>query len=320
MYKEILCTLIAAALGICSGQNSQDENLCLDTPEFGQGREVVKGWSYNSELDKCYVFYHAKRKDYGSENIFLDESACNQLCRPHVPANCYAKPPSSKGPYDFPLVTYDPITGRCLAIRAPDEDPTKNAFKSDASCREKCRDTDLRLCLSPKENDCDYIDGQSYQYNSDKQTCEKAGDGSCGGFQSAEDCFKRCGILVENKCTLPIQNITTCEEPQERYGYNEKTGQCEEFLGCADGGNSFEEAEKCWKDCAPATHRCNMKPDTGRFPKLGFYTRYYFDIKNNVCSSAKKASRNVPGNTNLFKTAVQCEEICKPKYQGSLGH
>uniref|UniRef100_V5HA77 Putative tick kunitz 99 n=1 Tax=Ixodes ricinus TaxID=34613 RepID=V5HA77_IXORI len=154
MYKEILCTLIAAALGICSGQNSQDENLCLDTPAFGQGREVVKGWSYNSELDKCYVFYHAKRHDYGSENIFLDESACNQRCRPHVPAKCYAKPPSSEGPLDFPLVTYDPTTGRCLAIRAPDEDPTKNAFRSDASCRKECRDTDLRLCLHPNCKYC----------------------------------------------------------------------------------------------------------------------------------------------------------------------
>uniref|UniRef100_V5IC42 Putative tick kunitz 99 n=1 Tax=Ixodes ricinus TaxID=34613 RepID=V5IC42_IXORI len=112
MYKEILCTLIAAALGICSGQNSKDENLCLDTPQFGQGRDVVKGWSYNSELDKCYVFYHVKRNDYGNENIFSNESACNNRCRPNVPAKCYAKPPSSKGPLDLPVVTYDPTTGK----------------------------------------------------------------------------------------------------------------------------------------------------------------------------------------------------------------
>ncbi|CAN8029602.1 unnamed protein product, partial [Ixodes persulcatus] len=298
-------------VGICGGQNLKDENVCLDTPELGQGRDIVKGWSYNSNLDKCYIFDHVKRKDYSNENIFLNESACNQRCRPHVPTKCYAKAPSSKRTSDLPVATYDPSTGRCLDIRAPIEDQTKNVFNSKTSCTKQCRDSDLRLCLNPNEDDCDYINGQSYRYNSGKQTCEEATDGSCGGFQSAEDCFKRCGILVENKCTLPIQNITTCEEPQKRYGYNKKTDQCEEFFGCADGGNSFQQAEKCWKQCAPATHRCNMKPDTGRFPNIGFYTRYYFDISRNVCRSAKKVSRNVPGNTNLFETNLQCEKICK---------
>ncbi|CAN8011905.1 unnamed protein product, partial [Ixodes pacificus] len=298
-------------VGLCSGQNPQDGNVCLETPELGQGRNVVKGWSYNPYLDKCYIFNHVKRTDYNNENIFLKESACNQRCRPQFPAKCYAKPPSSKGTLDLPVVTYDPTTGRCLAIRAPDEDLTKNVFRSDASCTKECRDTDLRLCLNVTEADCDYINGPSYGYNPTEQTCTQKTDGSCGGFQSVEDCFKRCGPLVDNECRLPIQNILTCEEPQKRYGYNEKTKQCEELLGCADGGNSFQEAEQCWKNCAPATHRCNMKPDTGRFPNIGFYTRYYFDINRNVCSSAKKTKRNVPGNTNLFETAAICEKICK---------
>ncbi|XP_040072495.1 actinia tenebrosa protease inhibitors isoform X1 [Ixodes scapularis] len=319
MHKEIVWALIATALGICSGQNSQDENLCLDTPKFGRGREVIKGWSYNSELDKCYVFDHAKRDDYSNENIFLNESACNKRCRPHVPEKCYAKPPPSMGTLDLPVTTYDPSTGRCLEIRAP-KDQGANVFNNKASCIKQCRDVDLRLCLKPTEKDCEYIDGWGYRYDSKDQTCKKATDGSCGGFQSAEDCFRRCGVLVDNKCTLPIQTTPTCENPQQRYGYNNKTKRCEEFLGCADGGNSFKEAETCWKDCAPAINRCNMKPDTGRNPNFGFFKRYYYDIKTNLCSSARKVSRSVPGNTNLFKTALQCEEICKPKYQGNLGH
>nr|AAT92103.1 KUN-1 [Ixodes pacificus] len=177
---------------------------------------------------------------------------------------------------------------------------------------------DLRLCLNATAADCEYIDGQSYEYNSKEQTCKENTDGSCGGFRSAQDCFKRCAVLVDNKCKLPIQNITTCEEPQQRYGYNEETDQCEEFFGCADEGNSFQEAEKCWKQCAPH-HRCNMKPDTGRFPNVGFVRRYYFDIKKNRCGSAMKFSKKVPGNTNLFQTAEECDKICKPKYQGNLG-
>uniref|UniRef100_V5GKZ9 BPTI/Kunitz inhibitor domain-containing protein n=1 Tax=Ixodes ricinus TaxID=34613 RepID=V5GKZ9_IXORI len=247
MHKKIVWTLIGTALGICSGRNYQDENVCLDTPEFGQGREVVKGWSYNSELDKCYLFYHAKRHDYSNENIFLNEYDCNKGCRPNVPAKCYAKPPSSKGTSDLPFITYDPSTGICLAIRAPKEDPTKNVFRSNASCTKECRGTDLRLCLNATEADCEYIDGSSYRYDAKEQTCKETSDGSCGGFRSAENCFKRCGILIEKKCTLPIQNITTCEEPTTRYGYNARTERCEEFLGCADGGNSFQEAKECWE-------------------------------------------------------------------------
>ncbi|XP_040072494.1 carboxypeptidase inhibitor SmCI-like [Ixodes scapularis] len=267
MHKEIIWTLIVTALGICSGQNSQDENLCLDTPDFGQGRNVVKGWSYNSELDKCYVFDHVKRDDYSNENIFLDESSCNKRCRPNVPAKCYAKPPSSEGSLDFPVVTYDRTTGKCLPIRAPDEDQTKNVFRSDASCTKECRDTDLRLCLNPNEDDCEYIGSPSYGYDPKDQTCKEKTDGSCGGFRSVEDCFKRCGPLVENKCRLPIQHILTCEEPQKTYGYNEKTQQCEERLGCADGGNSFQEAEQCWKNL-----RIN--------PSLQYETRHWAFSKN----------------------------------------
>uniref|UniRef100_V5HAM3 BPTI/Kunitz inhibitor domain-containing protein n=1 Tax=Ixodes ricinus TaxID=34613 RepID=V5HAM3_IXORI len=258
MQKEIAWTLIAAALGICSGQKSQEEDICFYKPELGQGYNIVKGWSYDPDLDKCYAFYHASRRVYGIENIFQNESACNQRCRPRVPAKCYAKPPQRKGRSDLPVVTYDPKTGKCLDIRATQQSQSENVFNNRGSCTKECRDTDLRLCLNPNENDCEYIDGQSYRYDSGKQTCEEADDGSSGGFKSAEDCFKRCGILVDNKCTLPIQNITTCEETQERYGYNKKTGQCEEILGCADGGNSFEEAEKCWKDCAP-TSRCKYE-------------------------------------------------------------
>uniref|UniRef100_V5HE62 BPTI/Kunitz inhibitor domain-containing protein n=1 Tax=Ixodes ricinus TaxID=34613 RepID=V5HE62_IXORI len=215
MYKEILCTLIAAALGLCSGQNPKDGNVCLETPKLGQGFNIVKGWSYDPDLDKCYVFDHVRRSDYGVENIFLSESSCNQRCRPPVPAKCYAKPPSSKGTLDLPVSTYDPSTGTCLDIRAPVGDQGENVFSSNASCTRECRGVDLRLCLNATEADCDYIDGWGYGYDSEDQTCKEAADGFCGGFRSGEDCLKRCGPLVDNKCRLPIQDMLTCDEPQK---------------------------------------------------------------------------------------------------------
>nr|AAM93637.1 putative secreted protein [Ixodes scapularis] len=321
MHKKIWWTLIAAAFGICSGQNSEEENVCLDEPQLGQGRNVVKGWTYKSDLDKCYMFYHVKRDDYRNENIFLTETACNKKCRPHVPVVCYAKRPPSKGTSDHPVATYDPNTGRCINIRATKGRGVENVFNNGVSCTKKCRDADLRLCLNATEADCEHMENPStsYRYDNVSQTCKKSADGSCGGFQSAEKCFQRCAVLVENKCTLPIQNITTCEKPTKRYGYNKEKSQCEEFLGCADGGNSFEEAKECWSLCAPK-HRCNMSPDTGHFPKLGLYRRHYFDVTTNDCRSARKLKPRVPGNTNLFATPEECEQICKPQYQGTPEH
>uniref|UniRef100_A0A0K8R7Z5 Putative salivary kunitz domain protein n=1 Tax=Ixodes ricinus TaxID=34613 RepID=A0A0K8R7Z5_IXORI len=319
MHKEIVWTLIVTALGICSGQKSQERNVCYYEPVLGQGREIVEGWTYDANLDKCYVFHHARRNHYGNENIFQSESSCNKRCRPNVPAKCYASAPSSKGRLDLPVVTYDPNNGRCMDIRATKQNDRENVFNNRASCEKECRDPDLRLCLNPTQADCDYIDGQNYRYNAEKQTCEATTDGTCGGFQSAEKCFQRCGILVENKCTLPIQNITSCEKPTKRYGYNIQKKQCEELFGCADGGNSFQEAKECWSLCA-RNHRCNMSPDTGRFTNVGFVRRYYFDAINNECKKARKLTSAVPGNTNLFETAEQCKQICKPEYQGAFGH
>uniref|UniRef100_A0A0K8R603 Putative salivary kunitz domain protein n=1 Tax=Ixodes ricinus TaxID=34613 RepID=A0A0K8R603_IXORI len=321
MDEKIVWALIAAALGICSGQNSEEANICLEEPQLGQGRNVVDGWTYKPDLDKCYAFPHVKRRAYGNENIFLTESACNQKCRAHVPAECYAKRPPSKGKSDHPVATYDSNTGRCINIRATKGGGVENVFNNGVSCTKKCRDTDLRLCLNATEADCEHLENPStsYRYDNVSQTCKKSVDGTCGGFQSAEKCFQRCAVLVDNKCTLPIQNITSCEKPTKRYGFNSEKNRCEELLGCADGGNSFQKAKECWSLCAP-THRCYMRPDTGRFPNLGFVTRYYYDVTKNVCSSAKKIRSKVPGNTNLFESAEQCQQVCKAEYKGNREH
>uniref|UniRef100_A0A0K8R7Y3 Putative salivary kunitz domain protein n=1 Tax=Ixodes ricinus TaxID=34613 RepID=A0A0K8R7Y3_IXORI len=319
MQKNILWIFVAAAFGACCGKDSQEEDVCFYEPEFGQGRDVVRGWSYNSHLDKCYVFYHAKKGTYGDDNIFPSETACNEKCRQNVPSKCYASLPTSSGPLDLPLATYDPNAGRCLRTRAAiGQGQTPNLFNSVKSCERDCRDKDLRLCLNATEKDCAEMEtSTSYRYNLEKQTCQRTTDDSCGGFRSAEECFRRCGVLVDDKCTLPIQNITTCENPTTRYGYNNVTKQCEELRGCADGGNSFENAKDCWQSCAPTTHRCLMKPDTGSFRWLGLFTRYYFDIEKNLCHWAKKKSASVSGTTNLFKSAEDCQKTCKPIYKGN---
>uniref|UniRef100_A0A0K8RLZ5 Putative salivary kunitz domain protein n=1 Tax=Ixodes ricinus TaxID=34613 RepID=A0A0K8RLZ5_IXORI len=318
MQKKIVWTFVAAALGVCCGKDSQKENVCLKEPEFGQGGDV-RGWSYNSHLDKCYVFYHAKKEKYGDDNIFPSESACNEKCRQNVPEKCYARLATSSGSLDLPFATYDPNSGRCVKTSAiKGKGQTPNLFYHFRSCEKQCRDTDLRLCVNATEEDCADIDrNTSYRYNVKRQTCERTTDGSCGGFRSTEECFRRCGILVDNKCTLPIQNITTCENPTTRYGYNNETQQCEELLGCADGGNSFESAKECWETCAPTTHRCRMKPDTEAVWWFGIFKRYYFDISKNSCEWTKRQSYKVSGTTNLFRVPKDCQKTCKAVYKGN---
>lgn len=51
-----------------------------------------------------------------------------------------------------------------------------------------------------------------------------------------------------------------------------------------------------------------VKPRDFRYH--GFYVRYYYDIKNNICKSAWISGKGVPGNTNLFWSMNDCENAC----------
>ncbi|CAN8029599.1 unnamed protein product, partial [Ixodes persulcatus] len=294
-------------------EENGNQSVCSREPEIGQGRANVKGWAYYKKLDKCYVQYFGDALFNGNENKFMSESECNAMCRANVPSKCYKSSPSSSGKGGRSMATYDPTFGRCKVTHDYDrKDNNQNVFTNFEECKSECLAEDFRLCLNPIETRCDH---SFYAYNSRTQICEKKSDGYCRGFASSKDCYKRCGVLVNQKCKLPIQNISVCEEPTTRYGYNQINDKCEEFLGCDDGGNSFGTAKVCWRRCAGHRNRCVLNPDTGRFADIGFFTRYYYDIQKNKCKPARKLNKSIPGNTNLFLTFDDCEKHCKPKHE-----
>ncbi|CAN8029431.1 unnamed protein product, partial [Ixodes persulcatus] len=290
-------------------EENGNQSVCSSEPEIGRGRAHVKGWAYFKSLDKCYVQYFGDAIFNENENKFMSEFECNAMCRANVPSKCYKGATTSTGNGDRSMVTYNPTFGSCkMTLVNVRKYKDENLFNNFESCKSECRAEDFRLCLNPTANICD---APFYEYNSRTQTCEKTSDEYCRGFASSKDCYKRCGVLVNQKCKLPIQNISVCEEPRTRYGYNEVNDQCEEFLGCDDGGNSFETAKVCWRRCADPLNRCVLHPDTGRFLNIGFFVRYYYDIQINECKLARKFSKSVPGNTNLFLNSDDCENHCK---------
>ncbi|CAN8011904.1 unnamed protein product [Ixodes pacificus] len=294
-------------------EENDNQSVCSSEPEIGRGRANVKGWAYYKNLDKCYVLYFGDAIFSGNENKFMSESDCNTVCRANVPSKCYKSSPTSTGNGDRSTATYNPTFGSCKITRADiQKDEDENVFKNFEYCKSECLAEDFRLCLNPTETLCDH---SFYVYNTRTQTCEEKSDGYCRGFASSKDCYKRCGVLVNQKCKLPIQNISVCEEPSTRYGYNKLNGKCEEFLGCDDGGNSFETAKVCWRRCAGPLNQCVLYPDTGRFVDVGLFIRYYYDIQANECKLARKFRKSIPGNTNLFLTINDCEKHCKPKHE-----
>ncbi|KAM7286256.1 actinia tenebrosa protease inhibitors-like [Ixodes scapularis] len=294
-------------------EEDDNQSVCSSEPESGRGRAYVKGWAYYKKLDKCYVFYFGDNIFSGNENKFMSEAECNAVCRANVPRKCYKSSPTSTGNEDCSTTTYNPMFGSCKMTCADiQKDKDENVFNNFEHCESECLAEDFRLCLNPTAKKCD---ATFYVYNSQTQTCEKTSDGYCRGFESSKDCYKRCGVLVDQKCKLPIQNIGVCEEPSTRYAYNKLSDKCEEFLGCDDGGNSFGTAKECWRLCASPLNRCFLHPDTGKFVNVGWYARYYYDIQVNECKEAKKARKTIPGDRNLFLTSEDCEKHCKPKHE-----
>ncbi|CAN7937607.1 unnamed protein product, partial [Ixodes hexagonus] len=235
-------------------EENSTESVCSNEPTVGRGRAYIKGWAYYKFLHKCYPFYFGDANFDTKDNKFASELACNKKCRRNVPHKCYLKSPTTvKGGHT--MVTYRPETANCADVKISADvkpDGKHNIFRHIKSCKTECRDEDFRVCLDSNSADCVCWKGDNrcYEYNTYTQTCEIITDGFCGVFRSSEDCYKRCGVLVKRKCKLPIQNISTCAKPTTRYGYNNARGQCEEFLGCADGGNSYASAKECWRTCA----------------------------------------------------------------------
>ncbi|OQV15699.1 putative Uncharacterized protein ZC84.1 [Hypsibius exemplaris] len=108
-------------------------------------------------------------------------------------------------------------------------------------------------CDLPMERGiCAAGDSERYYFNGFTQECRPFNYSGCGGnennFLTKDECLKRC--LPKDIC---MQDISTgpCRALIERWAYNKKTHQCEQFDygGCQGNGNNFETKAQCENRC-----------------------------------------------------------------------
>uniref|UniRef100_A0A0K8R6Y3 Putative salivary kunitz domain protein n=1 Tax=Ixodes ricinus TaxID=34613 RepID=A0A0K8R6Y3_IXORI len=230
---------------------------------------------------------------------------------------CLLNPKQGRSRGYFREWYYDQKTGKCSrfvfgdAVGSPDE----NRFSSESECNKLCRNPDFGPCAKGVPNWCKSMDTNWYRFDMKTHTCREMkwnecpnGDGNA--FSLFYHCNQRCGRFILNKCQMPIQNMSTCVEFEPRYGYNHLTRMCEEFTGCADGGNSFPTVKECWKTCA-GNSICAQDPHVGW---AGAFPRYFYDINENRCLRTYQLSSYVPGNTNIFYNLADCNSTCIANY------
>uniref|UniRef100_A0A0K8R6N6 Putative salivary kunitz domain protein n=1 Tax=Ixodes ricinus TaxID=34613 RepID=A0A0K8R6N6_IXORI len=320
MLIQFVWILAIAAKGLCSTscQSSTIVNVCHQDPDTGSGTKRLF-FFYDWRTDNCIEKMVFPPDDDDNENKFVSQELCNTKCRRNVPKECFEDPENRWGNQHIERWTYNSSSLKCEKFSwKGGRGPRDNIFESYAACNNKCRIADLGLCAYRYRTQCKHGDDLYIWYNYEKQRCEILPPDYCpthgNAFYTFRQCYQRCGRFVEDKCKLPIQNMSFCTQFEYRYGYNTKTEKCEKFWGCEDDGNNFHTAKACWETCTTEKlkHRCVQDPDY-RFS--GVVNKYYYDINSHSCISKYMFRGYVPGDSNIFHTQKDCEATCMATYQ-----
>uniref|UniRef100_V5GKZ6 BPTI/Kunitz inhibitor domain-containing protein n=1 Tax=Ixodes ricinus TaxID=34613 RepID=V5GKZ6_IXORI len=298
MQRNIPWVFVVAAFGVfhcgeCtyqySGEDSSsmtEESRCDGPPHVSRGLMNIPGWFYDGSRDQCRR-YHFPDPHFGTmKNKFRTLKECRKSCRSTVPLECFEKPTQTARRWGLPVSTYNSTQGACVGIVVMPGEHGPNIFIREAECNKTCRDPEYGKCAPSHVVDCD--GSTSYRYNVDTQTCEENTQNKCGPFVRIEDCYKRCGRYIRNKCHIPFLTSEYCDIKEARYWYNPQSKKCEQFMGCSDDDTNFPTAKECWETCSSKQEsRCLQPPDLG---KLGLgRRRYYYNI------TAKRMSDNHAG-------------------------
>uniref|UniRef100_V5GN75 BPTI/Kunitz inhibitor domain-containing protein n=2 Tax=Ixodes ricinus TaxID=34613 RepID=V5GN75_IXORI len=321
MLLKIALILALAAKGSPDCPRWRNKSVCLLEPTENDDGMYTVEWYYDVTVGKCSLFLF-RGDGSPDENRFASQSECNQVCRSEVPSFCFEKPPKNTGKgARSQKWTYRSYNGQCVQIEWNGAiDSCKNLFDSYQECERMCKIPDFGPCAKGINSGCTPTDTKWYWFNYKTLTCEEMNKTECpngegNAFPSFHQCNQRCGRFVEDKCRMPIQNLSECVYLAHQFGYNTLTKRCETFVGCDDGGNSFETAKQCWKTCSKNPKSpCAQKPDVSKWQ--GAFHRYYYDINKNVCVYRSQfTKRNVTGKTNIFYTFQECQKTCTAKHQ-----
>uniref|UniRef100_V5ID04 Putative tick kunitz 99 n=1 Tax=Ixodes ricinus TaxID=34613 RepID=V5ID04_IXORI len=231
MQTNIPWIFVVAAFGVCHCDEESIswtveriprmmtvESRCDGPPDASRGWANTPGWFYDRGRDQCRHYHFPDPHFHHNKNKFKTVTECRITCRSTVPLNCFKKPPHMNRTRGLPATTYNSTQGACIDIAVGAGEQGPNIFRRKQQCINKCRDPEYGQCAPSAVGDCE--SSTSYRYNVDAQRCERAPESKCGPFVRLEDCYKRCGRYIRNKCHIPFLTSEYCDIEEARYWYN----------------------------------------------------------------------------------------------------
>uniref|UniRef100_A0A0K8RK90 Putative salivary kunitz domain protein n=1 Tax=Ixodes ricinus TaxID=34613 RepID=A0A0K8RK90_IXORI len=228
--------------------------ICYMDPNEGEGKAMHPGWFYDNTIDSCLVLvFGAPQAENEVVNRFETREHCSKTCRPHIKSFCFDDPPvTSNGPISKWF--YNSTQAKCFMIKVNGQTPEDtNLFDTEVKCKKTCRDPDYGPCAKRPPKSCKETDVDYYRYDINTERCVYDAKQRCkgeNGFLSQEDCDKRCGRFVQNRCKHRPQNISNwCSTNGDRYYFDERENRCKAYYGCDDHGIAFLSLDKCNQKC-----------------------------------------------------------------------
>ena len=168
-----------------------------------------------------------------------------------------------------------------------------------------------------------------FYFNVATRTCSSFLFGGCKGnenrFSSLGDCESSCRDFMATRNVIDAQSRCKLEKSpgkcrgfQKKFYFNNKSGQCNEFVytGCQGNDNRFDSLDECEaicqvvKDLSPKagkdTEKCSGPVVIGRCRSR--IEKYYYDTATGGCNMFYYSGCG--GGRNMFDTASECRATC----------
>ncbi|KFD56207.1 hypothetical protein M514_02985, partial [Trichuris suis] len=210
---------------------------------------------------------------------------------------------------------YNSAVGKCQPFLYGGYDGNENNFETKKECEWRCITLSRNPCEQPKAvGNCAGLFTR-YFYNAETKDCERFAYSGCQGndnnFETAEECEKRCNVTevpLDAACRQP-KKVGEYVYPIERYFYNWKTKECEQFtFGGHDANeNNFKTQRECEKKCITwRKSPCEQPKEIGNC--LEAIKRFFYNAETSKCELF--IYTGCAGNENNFETSEECEKRC----------
>ncbi|XP_028034800.1 papilin isoform X5 [Bombyx mandarina] len=213
---------------------------------------------------------------------------------------------------------YDMEYGGCSRFWYGGSDGNGNRFATKEECDDVCvQPSPKDACKLPKVKGACVGYNVRWYYDSEREQCSQFVYGGCLGnannFDTRELCQSQCEpARTKDQCSLPIER-GSCAGNFPRWGFNDETQRCEEFIwgGCEGNSNRFGSEAACKQRCDPPgtlqlPDLCTLPAETGEC--ANYEEKWFYDTSEKRCRQFYYGGCG--GNENKFNSQIECESRC----------